>query len=88
MIGDAPDSVVIVPPVSMRSAPDEELLQSAEHEEIELTTPADDIAPADEFTAAGIENGAILAEVPDEAADDLRQGPLPSLLRRSFRRSL
>jgi hypothetical protein len=59
----------------MRSAPDEELLQSAEHEEIELTTPADDTAPADEFTAAGIANGAIPAEVPDEAADAYDKAP-------------
>ncbi len=42
VIGDAPDSIAIVPPVSARQAPDEDLLQSAEHEEIELTSPLDD----------------------------------------------
>jgi hypothetical protein len=42
VIGDAPDSVAIVPPVALRRTADEELLQSAEHEEIELTSAADD----------------------------------------------
>jgi hypothetical protein len=42
VIGDAPDSVAIVPPVELRRAADDALLQSAEHEEIELTSPADD----------------------------------------------
>jgi hypothetical protein len=52
IIGDAPDSVAIVPPVELRRAVDQDLLQSAEHEEIELTSAADDrlggdSAPAD-----------------------------------------
>ena len=47
VIGDAPDSVAIVPPVELRRAVDEDLLQSAEHEEIELTSAADDRFAAD-----------------------------------------
>ncbi|MCC7326089.1 MAG: hypothetical protein IT521_04725 [Burkholderiales bacterium] len=40
--GDAPDSVAIVPPVAYRRGDDDELIQSAEHEEIEVTAPADE----------------------------------------------
>ncbi|MEP7329379.1 MAG: hypothetical protein ABI777_09225, partial [Betaproteobacteria bacterium] len=42
VIGDAPDSIAIVPPVQLRAAPDDELLASAEHEEIELTIPREE----------------------------------------------
>ena len=42
VIGDAPDSVANVPPVEPRRAADDALLQSAEHEEIELTSPAEE----------------------------------------------
>ncbi len=43
VIGEAPDSIAIVPPVEMRATPpDEALLASAEHEEIEFTLPAED----------------------------------------------
>lgn len=68
VIGDAPDSIAIVPPVQMRSAPfDEALLASAEHEEIEFTLPAEemptagvsaDIAPAD---TAAVDRAEIVA---------------------------
>jgi hypothetical protein len=51
VIGEAPDSVAIVPPVDLRRAADEELLQSAEHEEIELTSAADDATVPDAATA-------------------------------------
>src|SRR5664279_49547 len=40
--GDAPDSIAIVPPVEFALRDDAELSDSAEHEEIELTTPAED----------------------------------------------
>ncbi len=43
VIGDAPDSIAIVPPVRLRPPPDEALLTSAEHEEIELTLPREDV---------------------------------------------
>ncbi len=42
VIGDAPDSIAIVPPVRLRPPPDEALLASAEHEEIELTLPREE----------------------------------------------
>ncbi len=42
VIGDAPDSIAFVPPVRLRPPPDEALLASAEHEEIELTLPRED----------------------------------------------
>ncbi|MFO1325029.1 MAG: hypothetical protein U1F15_13320 [Burkholderiales bacterium] len=40
--GEAPDSIAIVPPVAIERPVDEALLASAEHEEIELTTPVED----------------------------------------------
>ena len=42
VIGDAPDSIAIVPPLRLPPPPDEALLASAEHEEIELTLPRED----------------------------------------------
>ncbi len=65
VIGDAPDSIAIVPSVDMRTPPpDEALLASAEHEEIEFTLPADDGAAAEviDDVAAAV------------AADDLDDG--------------
>jgi hypothetical protein len=40
--GEAPDSIGVVPPVRLAKEPDEALLASAEHEEIELTSAAED----------------------------------------------
>jgi hypothetical protein len=40
--GDAPDSIAIVPHLSVARTADEALIESAEHEEIELTAPLDD----------------------------------------------
>lgn len=42
IIGDAPDSIAIVPPVELVQQVDPALLESAEHEEIELTSPVED----------------------------------------------
>ncbi len=50
VIGDAPDSIAIVPPVDTRHELDEALIQSAEHEEIELLSPVEDEF-AEEFSA-------------------------------------
>ena len=67
VIGDAPDSIAIVPPVRLRPPPDEALLASAEHEEIELTLPREeanggaefaDPAEADALVAAAVEAAA------------------------------
>ena len=62
IIGDAPDSIAIVPqvarpPVPELAAPDAEAMASAELEEIELTTPADaafddEFEPADTYARA------------------------------------
>ena len=62
IIGDAPDSIAIVPqvarpPVPEPAAPDAEAMASAELEEIELTTPADaafddEFEPADTYAQA------------------------------------
>jgi hypothetical protein len=47
VIGDAPDSIAIVPPVEIQATPpDEVLLASAEHEEIEFTLPAEESTAA------------------------------------------
>jgi hypothetical protein len=47
VIGDAPDSVAIVPPFERRARPpDEALMASAEHEEIELTWPGEETPAA------------------------------------------
>ena len=51
VIGDAPDSIAIVPQVARPPASDVEAIASAELEEIELTTPADE-AFDDEFEPA------------------------------------
>jgi hypothetical protein len=40
--GEAPDSIAIVPHVAPPKRDDEALIETAEHEEIELTTPAED----------------------------------------------
>jgi hypothetical protein len=42
VIGEAPDSIAIVPPVKHTKESDEALLESAEHEEIELTSAAEE----------------------------------------------
>jgi hypothetical protein len=42
IIGEAPDSIAIVPPVKVAKVPDEALLESAEHEEIELTSAVEE----------------------------------------------
>lgn len=47
VIGDAPDSIVIVPPVNLRLPVDPDLLVSAEHEEIELTLPREELSTGD-----------------------------------------
>ena len=58
VIGDAPDSVAIVPPFEGRQVADEALLASAEHEEIELTTPPG------EFDEDTVESAAVSREDP------------------------
>ncbi len=79
VIGDAPDSVAIVPPFEARPAADEArraaddaLLQSAEHEEIELTT-----APEEDGFA---EDAVGPASIIPEAADDLAPPPSAALV--------
>jgi hypothetical protein len=57
IIGDAPDSIAIVPQVARPPVPDADSTASAELEEIELTTPADEafdaeFEPADTYAAA------------------------------------
>jgi hypothetical protein len=57
IIGDAPDSIAIVPQVARPPVSDAEAIASAELEEIELTTPADEafddeFAPADTYFEA------------------------------------
>ncbi|MEO6565538.1 MAG: hypothetical protein ABIO63_05840 [Casimicrobiaceae bacterium] len=52
VIGDAPDSIAIVPPVRLRSPSEEVLLPSAELEEIELTLPREDTSGDVAATAA------------------------------------
>lgn len=69
VIGDAPDSIAIVPPVAMQAQPpDEALLASAEHEEIEFTLPAEEMPAAEtiEVAAAGTAD----AEPPEADAEE------------------
>ena len=72
IVGEAPDSVAIVPPVELVRVADEALLMAAEHEEIELTTPAED-AFDDEF--APRESPRDLAPEPRE---DVRDADAPA----------
>ncbi|MFO1317235.1 MAG: hypothetical protein U1F58_16700 [Burkholderiales bacterium] len=71
VIGEAPDSVAIVPPVDRVRVDNEALLMAAEHEEIELTTPAEE-AFDDEF-----EPRESPREVAPEPAHELRDVEAP-----------
>ena len=42
VVGEVPDSIAIVPPVKLATETDEAMLESAEHEEIELTSAVED----------------------------------------------
>ena len=69
IIGDAPDSIAIVPQVARPPVSDAEAIASAELEEIELTTPADEafddeFEPADTYAA----EDAMPPEAPPHAA--------------------
>lgn len=74
IIGDAPDSVAIVPQVVVPRAVDEELLQSAEHEEIELTSAGDDAFAPD----GGPADAALPAAVGESATWSGVDAPLPA----------
>ena len=69
VIGDAPDSIAIVPPVERQATPpDEALLASAEHEEIEFTLPAEETAAAEvieEIAETGVDTP-VAAAVDDD----------------------
>lgn len=65
VIGDAPDSIAFVPPVALRATPpDEALLASAEHEEIEFTLPVEEM-PADQMPAAEVVDDVVAAAEED-----------------------
>jgi hypothetical protein len=79
VIGDAPDSVVIVPPFEAhpaedeaRRASDDALLQSAEHEEIELTTPPEE----DEFAEDAVGPASVMPDATDDGAPSPSAGPI------------
>ena len=72
VVGEAPDSVAIVPPVERVRVADEVLLMAAEHEEIELTTPAED-AFDDEFAPRESPR-----DVVPESREDVRDADAPA----------
>lgn len=72
VVGEAPDSVAIVPPVEHVRVSDEALLMAAEHEEIELTTPAED-AFDDEFAPRESPR-----DVAPEPHEEIRDADLPA----------
>jgi len=74
VIGEAPDSIAIVPPVKLAKGSDEALLESAEHEEIELTSAVEEDFD-DELAALAKEPPD--SPAPDEARPTMNAPPTP-----------
>jgi hypothetical protein len=76
IMGDAPDSIAIVPPVELAHDLDDALLESAEHEEIELKSAVED--DFDEELAKRAAEQVVVAPAPVETSPVAPSALLPS----------